>query len=740
MTDPRVADDQFERYYTERLWELIPSVYRHEDGIAERPGTLRAFIELIAEQVAVLRRGHDRLWDDAFIDLCDDWAVPYLGDLVGTRMVSALNKRGRRVDVAKTIYYRRRKGTPRVLEELIADLTGWDGKVVESFRFLGRHRHRLDPPLPELLEPARGWADLRSPRLAEQAGGPWDPFAHTADLRRAKGDDGRWNIPRVSFHLFRLGAYRVAGVRPHLRADGATFTFDPSGRDTALFMPRHRGTGYAWDAWHSAQPWEVPAPMGCRVLGHGEYELDAALIAAMATAGTTAPAVAELGRAVGVRFPTEDALHDYLATLGNKVELLASGNFDRIRRLGLVDDCGKAVLWPDAVAVILAPVPPPLVDVPVRTERVSSANLADLTLAPADLDLIVDPVRGRGKLLVPAAMPAAARVRYCYGFGGAVGAGTYDRRATVVEVPDRVVPSGGTLAAAHLPVVATRILGVTELPDSGTYGVAVAPVDIEHLTIQAANLARPYVRLGGDWVFTAAPGLEATLVLDGLWIGARVAARIVLEGAWHQVVIRNTTLDPGGADLDGLTLHPIPIVVAGPVDELRITSSIVARIATSGTGAIDQLVVEDSIVASPGAIAIALTPGLTTLRRVTILGGVDVEQLDASEAIITGHVDVTDTQVGCFRFSAAPPGSRLPHPYRWVPWTGGPAFVSMRFGDAGYLWLAEAATDALRRGGEDGTELGVWNRALNPIKEDSLMRKVEEYLPFGLIPMFIRES
>ena len=144
MAEAPTADDRFELYYIEKLWEWIPSLYRHEDGIAERPGTLRALVELIGEQVAVLRRSHDRLWDDAFIDLCDDWAVPYLGDLVGTRMVSALNRRARRVDVAKTIYYRRRKGTPRVLEELIADITGWDGKVVESFRGLARAAHHRD--------------------------------------------------------------------------------------------------------------------------------------------------------------------------------------------------------------------------------------------------------------------------------------------------------------------------------------------------------------------------------------------------------------------------------------------------------------------------------------------------------------------------------------------------------------------------------------------------------------------
>ena len=31
----------------------------------------------------MLRRSQDRLWDDEFIELCDDWAVPYIGDLVG---------------------------------------------------------------------------------------------------------------------------------------------------------------------------------------------------------------------------------------------------------------------------------------------------------------------------------------------------------------------------------------------------------------------------------------------------------------------------------------------------------------------------------------------------------------------------------------------------------------------------------------------------------------------------------
>ena len=92
--------DHFDRYFAEKIWALIPEYYREEDGLASPPGVLRGFVEVLAQQAATLRRSTDRLWDDEFIDLCADWAVPYLGELVATRMVSALNVRARRVDKA----------------------------------------------------------------------------------------------------------------------------------------------------------------------------------------------------------------------------------------------------------------------------------------------------------------------------------------------------------------------------------------------------------------------------------------------------------------------------------------------------------------------------------------------------------------------------------------------------------------------------------------------------------------
>src|SRR5919112_712592 len=112
MSDANPVRDGYESYYTEKLWQLVPEVYRHEDGLAANPGVLRRLVELIGDEVARSRRSIDRLWEDQHIETCDDWAVPYIGDLVGARLVSANDRRARRVDVAQAIKFRRRRGTP----------------------------------------------------------------------------------------------------------------------------------------------------------------------------------------------------------------------------------------------------------------------------------------------------------------------------------------------------------------------------------------------------------------------------------------------------------------------------------------------------------------------------------------------------------------------------------------------------------------------------------------------------
>src|SRR5207247_7811022 len=107
----------------------------------------------------------------------------------------------------------------------------------------------------------------------------------------------------------------------------------------------------------------------------------------------------------------------------------------------------------------------------------------------------------------------------------------------------------------------------------------------------------------------------------------------------------------------------------------------------------------------------------------------------------TQRLDAPDTQNGCFRFRAAPPGSRLPKPYRSPGLVDvASLFTSRRFGQPGYTQLSESAPEELARGAENGSEIGVWSGLMNPVKLDSLAHKVDEYLPFGLIPCFIRRT
>src|SRR5690606_21939169 len=125
----------------ERLYELLPVIHRRRD--AEQGHPLRALLQVIAEQVEVVENDIDRLYENWFIETCEDWVVPYLGDLIGYTSVAAAGEPadgttpGRRKleriliprrEVANTIRYRRRKGTLALLELLAHDVAGWPSR------------------------------------------------------------------------------------------------------------------------------------------------------------------------------------------------------------------------------------------------------------------------------------------------------------------------------------------------------------------------------------------------------------------------------------------------------------------------------------------------------------------------------------------------------------------------------------------------------------------------------------
>src|SRR5215470_6727474 len=118
----------------DRLYQLLPAVYRLRD--ADRGYQLRGLLQVVSEQVNVVEADIAQLYENWFIETCQDWVVPYIGDLIGYRSVHDAGEPGEagspagvrrnrilfpRRDVGNTLRSRRRKGTLALLEQLAAD-------------------------------------------------------------------------------------------------------------------------------------------------------------------------------------------------------------------------------------------------------------------------------------------------------------------------------------------------------------------------------------------------------------------------------------------------------------------------------------------------------------------------------------------------------------------------------------------------------------------------------------------
>src|SRR5258708_18015178 len=111
------APDHYDFYYADKLWNLLPTIYRAEDTDQfGANGPLREMVNRIGAQAAILRRGIDRMWEDQSIETCDDWIIPYIGDLIATNLVAALGARGQRLSAAPPVHFRRRQGTVSALK------------------------------------------------------------------------------------------------------------------------------------------------------------------------------------------------------------------------------------------------------------------------------------------------------------------------------------------------------------------------------------------------------------------------------------------------------------------------------------------------------------------------------------------------------------------------------------------------------------------------------------------------
>jgi hypothetical protein len=255
------------------LYGLLPALYRLED--VERGYPLRAVLELIGEQAGVIKQDVDALWDDYFIDTCADWVVPYIGDLVAN--LPLYEVAGRRADVARTIHYRRRKGTLSVLEELAHNVTGWGAHAVAFFEALGwtqnlNHPRYQTAPNPGDRDPTAvdrvGTANVRNAEALDRLDGPFDAIAHSVDVRKTGRARGWHNVNNVGIFLWRLSHYPLAGIVPRQaeKPHDHGYHFSPLGNPAPLFTNPQRESNEATLAGEAQVPGPIrPAAFGSAI-------------------------------------------------------------------------------------------------------------------------------------------------------------------------------------------------------------------------------------------------------------------------------------------------------------------------------------------------------------------------------------------------------------------------------------------------------------------------------------------
>ncbi|HEX2739077.1 MAG TPA: hypothetical protein VHM69_01420 [Rubrobacter sp.] len=135
-----------------------------------------------------------------------------------------------------------------------------------------------------------------------------------------------------------------------------------------------------------------------------------------------------------------------------------------------------------------------------------------------------------------------------------------------------------------------------------------------------------------------------------------------------------------------------------------------------------------------------------TVARSTVFGRVQAHAIDLAEnSIFEGRVEVARRQLGCMRFCYVTPHSRTPRRFNCQPDLAEqaadpvtveilrvrPRFDDVRYGTPTYCRLAESCAEEIKRGAEDGSEMGVFHDLFQPQREANLRARLDEYTPAG---------
>lgn len=715
-----------EEIQRERLYHLLPSIYRMRDRAQGEP--LRALMNTLENEWRLVEEDIDALYDNWFIETCDEWVIPYLAGHVGTSHLEESGKvfPGQRRLVANTIGYRRRKGLKPILEHALADATGWYIHCVEYDPLLSHTQH-----LTNNFSTGGNLVNLRDTSKLAVLNSSFEAIAHTVDVRNIGHESSRNTIARalpgkyrpgnLGIFIWRLRSYplklvparAITHMAGHALAPGC-FTFDPLGRDIPLFnQPQIIDT-----LTQSIEPVHLPMPISRFALAEDLEEYHRQY-----------PAQSEESP-----FEEDDLLHN------------------------------SVYYGPDRALCVL------LNDAPLPPNSIISADLSQWHL-PLDnarrheSRVAIDVVLGRLRFL-DASLPKAndvITVNYSYAFSSDLGGGPYMRPALAISGTRyrvNVLQNGKVSTLRHAlsewdnycraweeqhqsadPLQEDRPCGTIHIVDNGLYIESDLIINLPKngdLVIEATAGARPVIegtlRIKSEYS-------NAQLRLNGLLLHGN----LVVEGGLD-LEVRHCTLMPYGIETQPssssmrLTIdHSIvgPVQMRNRQGTLAITNSIIDHAAASAINALHPDGEHGSVM---------------HLERTTIFGRVQARVLlQGLNVLFTEPVVIRDCLQGLISFSYIPAHSQTPRREHCLSpsmeiahsaeqLTNGqseseqiePLFTSTHYGNAAYAQLATHCSPRIQRGADNGSEIGVFNSLRQVQRADNIPRMLDEYLPFGL--------
>ncbi|MDS9470125.1 hypothetical protein RGQ15_21465 [Paracoccus sp. MBLB3053] len=677
------------------LYDSLPQVYRSRD--ADQGYPLKSFLNVLGEQGDVLWDEAMRLYDNQFIETCDDWLVPYIGALVGYRPVHDIGAVSQRALVGRWLALIRSKGTAATLEEVARGATGWPARVVEEFRLLS-HPQFMNHLRPQV----HGALDLRHAQRCEAIGGAFDDAHATVDVGRIPRHEGQRNIANLSIWLWRLQAQEFPR-HDAVEIGPRRYAAHPLGLDVQAFnLPLTEA-----DRRSLALRPHLPVPMGRRELGAeladfhprafriwvdgAEIVPPALVICNLEDDGpgwAHAPAVAVAFDPLLGRIATPSA-----SAVPTRVEVMLHTGFPGDIGGGAY---GRAAAFASGVADTIASGDDLQAAVDASAQggvvEISDSATFDGSFAiAADPDALFELRAADGQR---PSLRLTAPLEISGGTGSEV---TLD--GLLIGGAPVVVPAAGNelrrLSLRHV----TLVPGLSAAAD----GAPVSPTE-PSLVIEASNVI---VEIESSVVGGIRCHPSTVFVARDSAIDACEPSNVAIAGLDH--------LSPAGQ----VTLEEVTVIGKLAVHAFTLVSNsiLIARLAPADSW---TLAVEAEDTQRGCARFSWIPPGSRVPRRYRCQPSLALGE--AIRAAEEANPLLTDPERAAIRTRILA---------RIVP-----GFVQRQWPRPAYLQLLTSSPTAIRTGADDEGEMGVWHHIHQPQRESNLSTRLEEFVPNGLEASF----